>query len=75
MQDVTDLGFPPGAFERGDEDDECPHYAAGWSSFARQGNPGSYRFMYDPDSGTCHSMPVPTPTAFRESIVSLEGQP
>jgi SAM-dependent methyltransferase len=55
--------------------DDCPHYAGGWSSFARQGNPGSYRFMYDPDSGTCHSMPVPTPTAFRESIVSLEDQP
>ncbi len=50
--------------------DSCPHYERGWRTFARQGNAGSYRFMYDPDSRTCHSMPVPTPTAFRDSIVS-----
>ncbi len=52
--------------------DTCPHYERGWRAFARQGNAGSYRFMYDPDSRTCHSMPVPTPTAFRDSIVARE---
>jgi SAM-dependent methyltransferase len=52
--------------------DDCPYYGGGWQAFARQGNPGSYRFMYDPDSGTCHPMPVPTPTAFRDSIEETE---
>jgi SAM-dependent methyltransferase len=52
--------------------DDCPYYVGGWSAFASQGNPGSYRFMYDPDSGTYHPMPVPTPTAFRDSIVATE---
>lgn len=52
--------------------DDCPYYAGGWGAFARQGNPGSYRFMYDPDSGTCHAVPVPTPGALRDSIVATE---
>lgn len=52
--------------------DDCPYYAGGWGALARQGNPGSYRFMYDPDSGTCHAVPVPTPGALRDSIVEAE---
>jgi SAM-dependent methyltransferase len=52
--------------------DQCPHYVLGWEVFAKQGIPGSYRFMYDPDSGGCHSVPVLTPTALRASIVSAE---
>ena len=50
--------------------DECPYYAGGWNTLAGQGNRGSHRFMYDPDSGGCHSMPVPSAKAFRTSIVS-----
>lgn len=64
--------FPNGAFDRDDESDDCPYYAGGWSALTRQGNPGSYRFMYDPDSGTCHAVPVPTPGALRDSIVATE---
>jgi len=49
--------------------DDCPHFVRGWSALVTQGNPGSYRFMFDPDSGNCHSAPVLTPQALRESIV------
>ena len=52
--------------------DECPHYVRGWQTFENQGIPGSYRFMYDPDSGGCHSVPVLTPTSLRASIVPAE---
>lgn len=52
--------------------DDCPHYVRGWNTFASQGIPGSYRFMYDPDSGGCHSVPVLTPAALRASIVPTE---
>jgi SAM-dependent methyltransferase len=52
--------------------DACPYYEGGWRAFARQGNPGSYRFMYDPDSNTYHPMPVPTPTAYRDGIEAAE---
>ena len=52
--------------------DECPHYVGGWKTFENQGIPGSYRFMYDPDSGGCHSVPVLTPTSLRASIVTAE---
>jgi SAM-dependent methyltransferase len=50
--------------------DDCSFYVRGWDAFARQNIPGSYRFMYDPDSGGCHSVPVLTPTALRASIVA-----
>jgi SAM-dependent methyltransferase len=53
--------------------DDCPHYVRGWKTFENQGIPGSYRFMYDPDSDGCHSVPVLTPTALRASIVSSEA--
>jgi SAM-dependent methyltransferase len=52
--------------------DHCPHYVRGWTTFENQGIPGSYRFMYDPDSCGCHSVPVLTPTALRASIVATE---
>jgi SAM-dependent methyltransferase len=52
--------------------DDCPHYVRGWDTFANQGIPGSYRFMYDPDSNGCHSVPVLTPIALRASIVPAE---
>jgi SAM-dependent methyltransferase len=53
--------------------DDCPHYARGWRTFENQGIPGSYRFMYDPDSDCCYSVPVLTPTALRASIVPSEA--
>ena len=52
--------------------DDCPHYVGGWNTFANQRIPGSYRFMYDPDTGSCHSVPVLTPEALRASIVPAE---
>ena len=52
--------------------DDCPHYVRGWTTFANQRIPGSHRFMYDPDTGGCHSVPVLTPEALRASIVSAE---
>jgi hypothetical protein len=64
--------LPNGAFERDDESDDCPYYPGGWGALARRGNPRSYRFMYDPDTGTCHAVPVPTPGALRDSIVAME---
>jgi SAM-dependent methyltransferase len=54
--------------------DACPHYVGGWKTFENQGIPGSYRFMYDPDSGGCHSVPVLTPTSLRASIVAKEDR-
>jgi SAM-dependent methyltransferase len=55
--------------------DDCPHYQRGWGAFSRQNIPGSTRFMYDPDTNTCHSVPVLTPDALRASIVSDEPVP
>ena len=52
--------------------DECPYDVRGWDTFSKQGIPGSYRFMFDPESGGCHSVPVLTPTALRASIVAAE---
>ncbi len=52
--------------------DDCPYYVRGWNTFARQNTPGSYRFMYDPDTDACHAVPVLTPEALRASIVPQE---
>ena len=49
--------------------DECPYFAGGWGAMSSQGNGCSYRFMYDPSSGGCHPIPVPTKEALRENIV------
>ena len=49
--------------------DGCPFFVRGWGALISQGVPGSYRFMFDPDSGTCHSAPVLTPQSLRQSIV------
>jgi SAM-dependent methyltransferase len=54
--------------------DDCSYYVQGWSTLAAQEVPGSYRFMYDPDSGGCHSMPVLTPNSLRESIVEADSE-
>jgi SAM-dependent methyltransferase len=50
--------------------DDCAYYVRGWGTLAGQGAMGSYRFMFDPDSCGCHSMPVPTSTAYKDGIES-----
>jgi hypothetical protein len=49
--------------------DECPYFEGGWSVMGSQDNACSYRFMYDPESGGCHAIPVLTKEALREHIV------
>jgi SAM-dependent methyltransferase len=48
---------------------ECPYFIRGWDSMSGQGNPGSYRFMYDHLKDTCHPLPVPGYNAFRDGII------
>ena len=48
--------------------DDCRFYVRGWNVFSDQHIPGSYRFMFDPDTKTSHSIPVLTPTALKASI-------
>ncbi len=48
--------------------DECPYFKGGWNVMESIGNECSYRFMYDPDSGGCHPIPVPSKEALREYI-------
>ena len=38
--------------------DDCPYFLRGWETMTRQGNPGSYRFMYDPTTKASYSIPV-----------------
>lgn len=49
--------------------DECAYFIGGWDSMSAQGNPGSYRFMYNHLRNTCHPLPVPSYKAFRDGIV------
>ncbi len=48
--------------------DECPYFEGGWNVMGSIGGGCSYRFMYDPDSGGCHPIPVPSKEALREYI-------
>ncbi|MEW5765368.1 MAG: methyltransferase domain-containing protein [Acidobacteriota bacterium] len=53
--------------------DACPYFARGWTTMARQGNRTcSYRFLLDPRNGSWMAIPVPSPSALRESIVPDE---
>ena len=49
--------------------DECAYFAGGWDVMQSQANLCSYRLMYDPASGGCYPIPVPTKDALREYIV------
>jgi hypothetical protein len=50
--------------------DACPYFARGWTTMARQGiRSCSYRFQLDPRNGSWMAIPVPTPSALKESIV------
>jgi len=52
--------------------DACAYFADGWATLASQGSPCSYRFMFDPPTGGCYSIPVPTAEALRDGIVEGE---
>jgi len=49
--------------------DECPYYVRGWSSMESQGNPGSYRLMYNPTTDSCHPIPVFNRMTLRDGIM------
>lgn len=49
--------------------DDCVYFKRGWETMTRQGNFGSYRFMFDPTTGGCHNVVVLSPSALREGIV------
>ncbi|MCU0305731.1 MAG: class I SAM-dependent methyltransferase [Thermoanaerobaculales bacterium] len=50
--------------------DRCPYLLRGWRAMERQGNRGfSYRLMFNPGNRCCLSLPVPSLSALRESIV------
>jgi SAM-dependent methyltransferase len=51
--------------------DCCPYYVRGWDFMYKKGNRGvSYRLMYNPEKDCCSPIPVPTPGALREGIIS-----
>lgn len=51
--------------------DNCPYYVRGWDQMYRDTFQGmSYRCMFNPVNGCCSPIPVPTPYALREGIVS-----
>lgn len=52
--------------------DECAYFVGGWNMMASQGNPCSYRFMYDPPTDGCHPIPVLSSKALRDGIVHDE---
>lgn len=48
--------------------DDCPHFIRGWEFMVKQGNPGSYRFMYDPVIGGTYSIPVLDKNSLKDGI-------
>jgi SAM-dependent methyltransferase len=48
--------------------DHCPHFLRGWETMGGQGNPGSYRFMYDPVIEAAYSIPVLDKNTLRDGI-------
>jgi SAM-dependent methyltransferase len=53
---------------------QCPYMRGGWSTLARQGNPGfTYRLMYDPIRNLCRPTPVASPYAQRNSVIAPRG--
>ncbi len=48
---------------------ECGYFVGGWDAMAAQGNPCSYRLMYDPLRDACHPVPVLSREALRDGIV------
>jgi SAM-dependent methyltransferase len=48
--------------------DECAYFVRGWDSMESQGNPGSYRLMYNPLTDSCHPIPVFNHLTLRDGI-------
>ena len=53
--------------------DACVYFVEGWRTMASQSAVGSYRFMFDPPTDGCHPVPVLSPEALRDGIVSADG--
>jgi len=50
--------------------DVCQYYVRGWDHvYKSTSRVASYRFMYNPEKDSCSPIPVPSPTALRESII------
>lgn len=49
--------------------DTCSYFTGGWAAMNRQGNQGSYRFVYDPERESCMPIPVLNLDALRDGIV------
>ncbi len=52
--------------------DECPYLVRGWEVMSRQGNSGSYRQMYNPESDCLMPVPIPHLNALKEGIVEQD---
>jgi len=51
--------------------DDCSYYVRGWDVMYKGTNQGlSYRCMFNPVNGCCSPIPVPTPNALKEGIIS-----
>jgi len=49
--------------------DECWYYVEGWSVMAAQGNPCSYRLMYDPLEDCCQPVAVFSRDHMKDGII------
>lgn len=50
---------------------DCPYLITGWDVMTGQGSPGfSYRLMYNPDQNRCQPVPITSPRAEREHLIS-----
>jgi len=50
--------------------DDCPYYVRGWEHIYKStAHTASYRFMYNPENGSCSPIPVSSPAALREGII------
>jgi len=49
--------------------DECSYFVKGWETMAEQGNPCTYRLMYDPLTDCCNPFPVMNRNALKDGIM------
>jgi hypothetical protein len=52
--------------------DDCSYFNRGWYTMASQGNPCSYRLMYDPLTDSCNPIPVFNKETLRDGIIEDE---
>jgi SAM-dependent methyltransferase len=58
----------PGEYHLVCLDDECPYFLRGWETMGKQGNIGSFRFMYDPFTGRAYPLPVMDKNSLKDTI-------